>query len=413
MQYVMRDRTRGTDLTQTFANRLFSQWQTCAQTQETVASQYVQPIEGKFEFFSDVVTPGFHNRSQKGDVIMSPMWKRVQEIERTRGNGTRAIWGGAGINCSGTIRKQILREEYWRGEVHYGLASGNPSVHPMTIGSLDLIDPSDIEALLIEHETRVTSERSRSDHDLWEALAEVDKSLSLLSGILRSLSGALTSRTLMGKAKELGKAYLMFRYGVQPLMKDAVGVIEGLEKKVGKIRKTTRSNGHIQQDSSDAKTYSGAGWYTSTILAHYEDSILVRVMSLDELNASSAFNVGFSLKSLITLPWELIPYSFVVDWFANIGDFLGSFAPNLNGRQLGSCIVVERKQSVELSQGATSGINGWTMTAGGSGAFKNTITTRQRHVRPLRSGLVVKSDFRFHNLTRCLDALSLIVVRLR
>jgi len=112
---------------------------------------------------------------------------------------------------------------------------------------------------------------------------------------------------------------------------------------------------------------------------------------------------------LLTLPWELIPYSFVVDWFVNIGDFIGAMSPSLGWTQLGSCHVLKREKVLQLAPlQTTPGSAVEAILKPATGSYKLTQTSVSRQAGLSAPGLVVKSDFRFSNLTRCLDAYSLL-----
>jgi hypothetical protein len=49
-------------------------------------------------------------------------------------------------------------------------------------------------------------------------------------------------------------------------------------------------------------------------------------------NQTGVFNAA-------TLIWEIIPFSFVVDWFANIGGLINALNPNPSYKTLGSWLV--------------------------------------------------------------------------
>lgn len=49
---------------------------------------------------------------------------------------------------------------------------------------------------------------------------------------------------------------------------------------------------------------------------------------------------------MLALPWELVPYSFVADWFVNVSTFLNAVIPYLSTRPLGSWTTTRRTQTV-------------------------------------------------------------------
>jgi hypothetical protein len=196
------------------------------------------------------------------------------------------------------------------------------------------------------------------------------------------------------------------------LINDIVGVIEGLQETKGRVRKSTRSKAPLLIQASEARPVDSV-IYQHSILAKHEDNVQVRAGSLDEMDVSMLFNIGFSPKSLITLPWELIPYSFVIDWFANVGDFIGSLVPDFGIKQLGTYTTVQRYRTMTLTQGPCSAAPGWIFDTVPSGEYTTTVQTKIRSVRPLRRRLVIKENFKLRNRERALDALSLLLQRIR
>jgi hypothetical protein len=124
-------------------------------------------------------------------------------------------------------------------------------------------------------------------------------------------------------------------------------------------------------------------------------------------------NIGFSGKNLLTLPWELIPYSFVVDWFANIGDFVGAITPSLGVKQLGTAATIERTNTMEANIVGISAPTGWTINVPGFGSYKTSLNSRNRATTLPSPRIVIKNDFRFSNLTRVLDATGLLLQKIR
>jgi hypothetical protein len=51
----------------------------------------------------------------------------------------------------------------------------------------------------------------------------------------------------------------------------------------------------------------------------------------------------FGLTELPLTAWELVPFSFVVDWFVNIGDWLEALTPKLGIKILSEGYTVKRK----------------------------------------------------------------------
>jgi len=124
--------------------------------------------------------------------------------------------------------------------------------------------------------------------------------------------------------------------------------------------------------------------------------------------------LGLGSKDLWSLPLELVSYSFVADWFANVQDCVSSFAPNIGVSNIGQCTTVEWKctETVEFKlKGISAGNVGLTeiQQCTTPPNVVRTIYYKSRDTGPFPAlpRLTWKSDFRFDNPVRCLDALAL------
>jgi len=64
----------------------------------------------------------------------------------------------------------------------------------------------------------------------------------------------------------------------------------------------------------------GSGAVTQTNMSTEEYSVRPYAIYVD--NRTTQNHLGIDLGGAISLGWELVPYSFVADWFANTGTFL-------------------------------------------------------------------------------------------
>jgi hypothetical protein len=130
-------------------------------------------------------------------------------------------------------------------------------------------------------------------------------------------------------------------------------------------------------------------------------------MSLDEVDVSFANNLGLSTRGFLLLPWQLLSYSFVADWFANFSDYISASLPSFGYKQLGSCLVEERVIGNGYTLNYTNeNPTNYTMNTAPNGTVGIiSVTKRRTALEP--AGLVIKNDFRFDKFTRLADALTL------
>jgi hypothetical protein len=297
----------------------------------------------------------------------------------------------------------------------FGLADCSTQTLPCTT----IIPDSDINSLITEVSTSVLAKRGRADNNLFESVAEYRQTADLLLKPQKTLNDFLdTFSSRISKLRRLkgaASAWLAYRYGIRPFISDVSGIIDGLGKNIGKRRVTYRSSGRISRSSTSVVTGIPLGIFGFSFSKQNTDSVSVRAMSLDEYVADLTSNVGFTTKDLITVPWELVPYSFVADWFANVGDVINALAPAPGYEQLGSCYVLEREFGNVWTCNNTSMSNPGYVWTGGSGSgvqFSSRFKTRSRVATLPSPGLIIKNDFRFDKFTRVADGLSLISQKL-
>jgi len=235
----------------------------------------------------------------------------------------------------------------------------------------------------------------------------ITRAKDILNKIEKSYNRGGTSRGLL---KEVSGAYLLKRFGIDPLLKDIQSVLNTLQRASGLQRKTTRAS-----NSMNLKLREGglSSFDTNNITYTHDvvDAVTVRGMSLDEVDLSFGATVGFSTKGLITLPWELIGYSFVADYFANIGDYLGALAPAPGYKLLGSSLTVSRVTSNSYSWTSTGMTSpAWELASpfNGSTAIVRELKTR----RPLNQpSIVMRSDLKLDSFTRSATLMALLAQR--
>lgn len=363
---------------------------------------------GTTKKMTDIVTPGFHLRRKRGEVFFTPMSSevRVQGIAQAGG----FLIEENAVQCFAPYEYHIRRKLDNAGylmQSAIGLTEDGEYKIPLVISD------SDIRAATYEASTSCLNKRTREKQNLFESSAEVHKSLGLLDGILgNALKVVSRKRKLLERARDAGSAYLAYRYGLKPIMNDIEGIITGLNKAVGKSRRTSRGEVILNGSSSSSSTVSPGGLAVTTVQHDCVEQCVIRATCLDEYVSSLASNIGFSDKGLITLPWELLPYSFVVDWFANVGDYIGALVPLSNVEQLGSCLTVTRSVSYQGRTVGTVANAGQTLITPLTGSSSGSRVVKYRQPGLPAPRIVVRSNFGFDRVLRNADAISLLIQKL-
>jgi len=366
---------------------------------------------GDYTTMEDVVVPGWRERSKNGELFFNPMHRVRKSWELLGGTG----WQVTSIsNYCTSPNQQVVYDAVGKGIVSCLTQIPHPSGKSVVNDDLR-IDFAALSDQRVEVATRLLNERGRADSNLFETLAELDQTVGLferpmsrMRRLLREASNAKRKGKFLGYAANgMSNLYLAYRYGIKPIMSDIEAISEGLKKQTGKQRKTTRAK------SNDNRSFTRdfvitVGLFAITLRQYTEYGTTVRGMSLDDVDLSVFENIGFTAKGLITLPWELTPYSFVGDWFVNFGDYLGAITPAVGWNQVGTTMtqIISQLTTYEIIKVTNNLSSTYTVQQYPTGGLRIHHLERSRF-QPPSPGLVVKNDFRFDKLTRVADAMAL------
>jgi hypothetical protein len=123
-------------------------------------------------------------------------------------------------------------------------------------------------------------------------------------------------------AKEMGGTVLELLYGWLPLMGDIYSATEVLSRPIrpkmlhAKVR-------NVEYFPTSVRSSDGTNKWEHTQLDRLEQHITIRALiEIQNPNLDLVNRLG--LINPMTILWEVIPFSFIVDWFVNVQDFLGS-----------------------------------------------------------------------------------------
>jgi hypothetical protein len=374
---------------------------------------------GEYRHMDDVV--GNPPRPELGasGYTCNPVYSVAQNI--FPGTGTDWLIRTKGASCTGVPAETYNTQ--WRRSSR-GTTVGRQGcgfqhvVDPsgrLVLGGVGAVDSSLEKSLIDSVSTKVRDKRGRgSDTNLYESLAEFHKSYALLGSYLervRKIWLAIKHKDPRALTKEVSAAYLMTRYGLMPLVMDIQSVIKAIEAKLGTVIETSRSQeSHTTTSLRDFNSVDGG---TFNLNGHIFSSteLIVRGWSLDQLIRTRSYAAGLSGKNLSTVAWELVPFSFVVDWFVNVGDFIGASIPAFGLTQLSSGISVRYTiiETYDVGQPSLVSPSTFDVIIPPAGSCTQVINISRR-VPGLRAPVLgIKPNFRFDSFLRCADAYSLLV----
>lgn len=169
-------------------------------------------------------------------------------------------------------------------------------------------------------------------------LAELRELRKTILGIAEVSAGMLHAMTAIRKTrgasayKWASDAWLNFNFGVSPLIKDAASIALAIQDYMDRKDHHTRLTGSASKDwISGLKETGETGMYGAGVstrsTAHH--SLSYKYIGGFNLLVSAGNNygvldhLGFTIDSLPSIAWELVPYSWVIDYFTTVGDYFG------------------------------------------------------------------------------------------
>lgn len=198
----------------------------------------------------------------------------------------------------------------------------------------------------------VKSDVSVALHKRWDAMTDLfevtptyNQAKSLLVGVMNPLRTIKSTIQTMKSARkshdEIASKWLEFRYGIMPVLYSAYDLMKLIQENTSKYQ-TERAQQVLKYETTDAD---GDGLFYTR-----EGSYTVRATAKAYFNSPShrAFS-GTSLNVFNSI-WETIPYSLVVDWFSNFGDWLYSQTNVLSDLSMNTamCYTIKRTEDISV-----------------------------------------------------------------
>lgn len=138
----------------------------------------------------------------------------------------------------------------------------------------------------------------------------------------------------------ISNRWLELQYGWKPLLQDLHGSVEELQAALSRPR--TR---HVEVRAVAEEEQEFQGYYVphhkkhAVIKAYAKTVVKVSVYLRQESLAASRLGI----TNPINLAWELLPYSFVIDWFIPIGNWLNSLDAGIGFQGLIGTVTTKHK----------------------------------------------------------------------
>jgi len=383
----------------------------CANRTPLVINYVATWQQGIYEAMWDMNIPGWHKRQGKEIVF--------NDLVQTK--STRQIFGSSSFTltvltpCTSPTVYQTDNQTGHLLPFHLGW-----SVNPPTIGpAMDTVRKKSLEDAVW---TKCLANRGKGKAALLESIAELDKTFRMVGSPFENISNYVkkfrrTAKRSKGykQVSAQGKAfieftaseYLRFMFGVMPLIKDAGDVMEALEHSHPEISRmyTARAQQEARFNVRESFLFSNSAitftWYKDTVHLYK-----VRCLFNDFWKMSVWNDLGFNLRDLLLLPFELVRYSYVLDWVVNASDVIAANAPRVEVAQAGGCMTTFDDHRSVITAGPITATNPTVRSVSGSMSefILLQYVTKERHPREGGSVFVVQDDFKLDNFTRAAEA---------
>lgn len=330
---------------------------------------------------TDVVTPGFSRRRNKGEIIMSPFSMSSDQRESSYNSydfGVHPIWG-----------RRLLTGEL---ACIWSIAPSAPSWFNSRIVDWQLLTMQRAQARVAE-----------SSFASLVTVAEAHKTASMMARPLKESDDLLTKMftrraALMKKGLDAVKAgtsaYLEYRFGWKPVLYEMEGICDAYIDRTKNYERPTRlvaraGSGEIEWSLSN-EVYTGniigalpTMSRSAEYLAKVSSGILYEIQ--EDLVDASRRRMGLRVSDVPSSVWELVPYSFVVDRFIDLSTWLKAIVPvpNVAFRGAWTTTVIERKHSHSVVKATvTPGNSPITTYTQSGGSYSEQFKSINRSINP-------------------------------
>lgn len=338
-------RTRSTELSRTSESwhRIFYEWpgNDCSNPDKhSLFWQQTGSVENvETKTMNDVVTPSYRYMQQNGQIINTPMKSVYSKSQKTV--------GGIHIDTRFYVTACSPPKSLIQGGIYTGTLPADflewyvSGIGWASIPTIDVQDYVDIA---------VTQMWANADHSKAAALATLGEARETIHSMV-SIFGRLIKVLIAIKKldtvylfkqfspKELASRYMELRYALRPLYYDTKQIIDAANhRKLDYDRFTFRGKASTS-GSNELSGVHNDRYGTFSIHYHYTGrttrTIEVRSGLLTHVDEPSLLNL-WGFDSIAETAWELLPFSFIIDWFFNVGQTIASWTPETGLKPLAS-----------------------------------------------------------------------------
>jgi len=203
--------------------------------------------------------------------------------------------------------------------------------------------------------------------------------------------------------------WLSYRYGAMPIVYDVQDAIAAITR-LAELTNRTTARGYSTNYGTNEQTITKEAYYASTEkLTQTKRTVEVRAGILYEHDSRDTF--GVHMSQIPKTAWEVVPFSFVADWFVNVDDFISAITPKVGVTVLSSWTTIKDLQETEAQGFTSTGTNPGTYLVPTGGTSTESYTTLDKKRTPSHEVGIASRPIPFNGdlgTKRVADSLSLI-----
>ena len=209
------------------------------------------------------------------------------------------------------------------------------------------------------------------------------------------------SRSAVLSGRFPANKWLEYQYGWKPLLKDLYETHERFRELLKTQAFLIHGKGEAEKSADFNSTWSGTG--QPNVKKRWKGVQTVRTRLTAEIDSPRWRNVSqFGLINPLSVGWELVPFSFVFDWFMPVGNTLEALTARAGLNFVGGSTTIVSGGRVDMQTYATSGM---TIRSHGTLTIHRYGLRRYAHTTwPMPGFYVNNNPF---STTRSLNALAL------
>jgi hypothetical protein len=264
----------------------------------TLLNTFEAPASYEFKQTTGECTPGYHKKRKSGKLIPHTYFFQTT-LKHKR-------WGSYDVSVDGTQSGKSFTERYWYDPLWWYLPG------PYSDAEIDAVRNE------LDHHPMIQAAfaDAQSKFDALTFVAELSKTVAMFKNLVKHFRNLLDQTP-----SRLTSQYLEARYGWRVLFYEMKNLDEAIQTLHKKFVLVTGRAGHTWSEHTSWTTSTNFGWAVHDINHTQEVIRGVRGSCALRSYIKSPFSVNLAVTA-----WELIPYSFVLDWIVNVGQSIQAFS---------------------------------------------------------------------------------------